>query len=121
MWNYLNTPFVFALPGFKTEEIEPWHEYGGKRRRLKVVFPDHIATHCQEQIFHVNGDGLICRMDYSAPVAGGAPTAHYLSEHKDFSGIKIATKRRALRRNADGTAIPDPVFVAIDIADIRLS
>src|SRR6478672_2829829 len=45
----------------------------------------------------------------------------YLSEYKDFSGIKIATKRRALRRNADGTAIPDPVFVAIDIADVRLS
>jgi hypothetical protein len=121
MWNYLNTPFVFALPGFKTEEIEPWHEDGGKRRRLKVVLPDHIATHCSEQIFHVNDEGLICRMDYSALVAGGAPTAHYLSEHKDFSGIKIATKRRALRRNADGTAIPDPVFVAIDIADIRLS
>ena len=121
MWNYLNTPFIFALPGFKTEEIEPWQEDGGKRRRLKVVFPDHIATHCPEQIFHVNGEGLICRMDYSAAVAGGAPTAHYLSEYKDFSGIKIATKRRALRRNADGTAIPDPVFVAIDIADVRLS
>jgi hypothetical protein len=60
-------------------------------------------------------------MDYSAPVAGGAPTAHYLSEYKDFSGIKIATKRRALRRKADGTAIPEPIFVAIDIADIRLS
>jgi len=121
MWNYLNAPFIFALPGFKTEEIEPWHEYGEKRRRLRVVFPDHIATHCPEQIFHVNGDGLICRMDYSAPVAGGGPTAHYLSEHKDFSGIKIATKRWALRRKADGTAIPDPVFVAIDITDIRLS
>jgi hypothetical protein len=60
-------------------------------------------------------------VDYSAPVAGGAPTAHYLSEHRDFSGIKVATKRRALRRKADGTAIPDPVFVAIDIADIRFS
>jgi hypothetical protein len=84
-------------------------------------FPDHIATHCAEQIFHVNGDGLICRMDYSAPVTGGMPTAHYMSEHRDFSGIKIATKRRALRRMPDGTAVPAPVFVAIDIADISLS
>ena len=121
MWNYLNAPFIFTLPGFKTEEIEPWHDNGEKRRRLRVVFPNHIATHCAEQIFHINGEGLICRMDYSAPVTGGAPTAHYLSEHKDFSGIKIATKRRALRRKADGTAIPLPIFVAIDIADIRLS
>ena len=121
MWNYLNSPFIFALPGFQTEEIEPWDENGKERRRLKVAFPDHIATHCPEQIFHVNGEGLICRVDYNAPVAGGAPTAHYLDDHKDFSGIKMATRRRALRRKADGTAIPDPVFVAIDIAEIRFS
>jgi hypothetical protein len=121
MWNYLNMPFVFALPGFQAEEIEPWHDNGEKRRRLKVVFPERIATHCTEQIFHVNDQGLICRMDYSAPVAGGAPTAHYLYDHKEFSGIKVATKRRALRRKPDGTAVPEPVFVAIDIADIRLS
>ena len=85
------------------------------------MFPERIATHCLEQIFHVDGQGLICRMDYSAPVAGGAPVAHYLHGYKDFSGIKIATKRRALRRRPDGTAIPDPVLVAIDIADISLS
>jgi hypothetical protein len=121
MWNYLNTPFILALPGFRTEEIEPSGENGENRRRLKVAFPDHIATHCTEQIFHINGEGLICRVDYSAPVAGGAPTAHYLSEHRDFSGIKAATKRRALRRKADGTSIPDPVFVAIDIAGLSFS
>src|SRR5882724_5052716 len=44
MWNYLNAPFMFALPGFKTEEIEPWHDNGEERRRLRVAFPDHIAT-----------------------------------------------------------------------------
>jgi hypothetical protein len=121
MWNYLTTPFIFALPGFRTEEIEPWDENGEQRRRLKVAFPDRIATHCTEQIFHINGEGLICRMDYSAAIAGGAPTAHYLSEHRDFSGIKVATKRRALRRKANGAAIPDPVFVAIDIAEISFS
>ena len=86
MWNYLTTPFIFALPGFQAEEIEPWDENGEKRRRLKVMFPDHIATHCAEQIFHINGEGLICRLDYSAPVAGGAPTAHYLVRTQDFDG-----------------------------------
>jgi hypothetical protein len=118
MWNYLNTPFIFALPGFRIDEIEPWQENSEKRRRLKVTFPEYIATHCSEQIFHVNGEGLIRRVDYSAPIAGGAPTAHYLDDHREFSGIKVATRRRALRRNADGTALPDPVLVAIDIADV---
>jgi hypothetical protein len=121
MWNYLTTPFIFALPGFQAEEIEPWDENGEKRRRLKVTFPDHMATHCAEQVFHINGEGLICRLDYSAPVAGGAPTAHYLSQHRDFDGIKVATKRQALRRKADGTALPDPVFVAIDITKLSFS
>ena len=121
MWTYLNTPFLLARPGIESEEIEPWQDDGETRRRLKVTFPDHIATHCPEQIFHINGRGLICRIDYSAPVAGGAPTAHYLHDHRDFSGIKVATKRRALRRKPDGTSIPEPVIVAIDIADIRFS
>jgi hypothetical protein len=121
MWNYLNAPFIFALPGFETEEIEPWDEAGDKRRRLRVVFPDHVATHCSEQIFHVDGDGLLCRMDYVAPVTGGAPTAHYMSDYNDFSGIKVAAKRRALRRKPDGIAVPEPVFVSIDIANVQFS
>lgn len=86
-----------------------------------MTFPDSIATHCSEQVFHIGGDGLISRLDYSAMVTGGIPTAHYTSEYRDFNGIRIATRRRAYRRKADGTAITDGVAVAIDIADIRLS
>jgi len=120
IWNYLNAPFLFVLPGFKTEEIEPWDEHGESRRRLKVTFPDSVATHCPEQVFHINGEGLISRLDYSAVVTGGIPTAHYTSEYQDFDGVRIPTKRRAYRRRANGTAITG-VVVAIDIADIRLS
>jgi hypothetical protein len=121
MWNYLTAPFMFLMTGVKTEEIEPWRENGEPRRRLRVVFPDDIATHCPEQIFHVNEEGLICRMDYSAPVTGSGPIAHYLHDHKDFSGIKFATRRRTLRRKPDGNSVPEPIVVAIDISDIGLS
>jgi hypothetical protein len=119
MWNYLNTPFMFALPGFSTEEIEPWNENGETWRRLKVTFPDSVPTHSPEQVFYISGDGLIVRLDYSVDVTGGIPTAHYLSEYRDFDGIKIPTRRRAYRRNADGIPVTDGVGVAIDIADIR--
>jgi hypothetical protein len=121
MWNYLNAPFIFALPGVKTEEIGRWSEDGEERRRLKLTFPMTIATHCTEQIFHIDQEGLIRRLDYGAAVVGGIPTAHYTSDYRDFDGIKFATKRRALRRKPDGTAVPDAVAVAIDIDDIRLS
>lgn len=121
IWNYLMTPFVFAWPDVSCEEVEPWNENGEKRRRLKVTFPDSIATHCPEQIFHINSDGLISRLDYGAIVAGNTPTAHYVSDYKSYDGIKLWTKRRALRRNPDGTAASAPVVVAIEIANISLS
>ena len=104
MWNYLNAPFIFALPGFKTEEIEPWHEYGEKRRRLRVVFPDHIATHCPEQIFHVDGAGLICRMDTARrspavhPPRITCPSTRIFPESRSLrSGGPFAERRTAPR------------------------
>lgn len=121
IWNYLTTPFLFAQPGFATEEIEPWDEQGERRRRLKVTFPASIATHCPEQVYHVGGDGLISRLDYGAAVTGGIPTAHYTSEYQDIGGVKLATKRRAYRRNPDGTPMTAGTAVAIDLANIRLS
>jgi len=121
MWNYLNTPFLFALPGFTAEEIEPWNRDGEKWRRLKVAFPDSVATHSSEQVFYIDGDGLIARLDYSANVTGGIPTAHYVGGYREVDGVKLWTRRRAYRRNADGTANTDSVVVAIDVADFRLS
>jgi hypothetical protein len=43
MWTYLTTPFLFALPGVESEEIETWQENGKTWRRLQVLFPDAIA------------------------------------------------------------------------------
>jgi hypothetical protein len=120
MWNYLNTPFMFASPGFSTEEIGPWDENGATWRRLKVTFPESVATHSPEQVFYVGNNGLIGRLDYFANVTGGVPTAHYLSDYRDYDGIKIPTRRRAYVRNPDGTPV-DAIGVAIDIAAIRLS
>jgi len=119
MWNYLTVPFTLTLPGFQIEEIEPWPEKNETWRRLKVIFPDNIATHCPEQIFYINQKGLIARMDYAASATGGVPTAHYLLDHEAFEGFVMPTHRRALRRNPDGSAMPEPIFVAIDFADIR--
>jgi len=36
LWTYLNTPFLYAYEGFKTEEIPSIHEDGETWRRLKV-------------------------------------------------------------------------------------
>jgi hypothetical protein len=121
LWNYLNTPFMFVTEGAKAEEIDPWSDQGTVRRRLKVTFPDRVGTHCPEQIFHVDENGLIARLDYQTIVAGGACAAHYMSEYRNIQGIMVPTKRRAFRRNPDETLIPETVLVGIDISTVVLN
>jgi hypothetical protein len=121
MWTYLNTPFLFALPGVQTEEIEPWHENGEVWRRLKATFPASIATHSTEQTFHFDQQGLLKRHDYDVDVAPGATGAHYVSELKEFSGIAVPTKRRVFGRAPDGKAVPTPLMVSIDLSEIDFS
>jgi len=121
MWNYLNTPFLFAKPGFQVEELSPWNENGHERRRLRVIFPDSIATHSAEQVFYFDDDYLVTRFDYISHVSGGVPAAHYLSDYKNFDGIKFATKRRAYLRDPDNTPKTDRILVAIDFSAITFS
>jgi hypothetical protein len=119
MWNYLTAPFLFTYPGVTVQEIDPWTNDGKTFRRLKVIFPDTIATHCAEQVFHLNDDSMLHRVDYSAAVTGGTRAAHVMYDYKDAGGIKIATKRRAYLRNEDGTARPEPITVQIDMSNVH--
>lgn len=121
MWTYLNAPFNFAGPGYEASEIEPWQEKGETWRRLKVVFPEHIATHNREQVFYIDKDGLIRRHDYNVEISGNAGGAHYLYDHRDFQGVKVPTRRSVFIRNADNTSMqPEPVLIDIRLEDVRL-
>lgn len=121
MWTYLNTPFLFALPGLETEEIQPWQENGEVWRRLKVTFPSSIATHSAVQTFYFDQTGLLKRNDYDVDVSGGTPSAHYVSEFKESSGIVVPTKRRVFVRQPDGKAAPNPLVVSIDLSEVEFS
>jgi hypothetical protein len=68
LWTYLTLPFLYTYPGFVTEEIEPWHENGEEWRRLRVIFPDSVASHTREQVTHFGPDGLMRRHDYAVEV-----------------------------------------------------
>jgi hypothetical protein len=118
MWTYLNTPFLFALPGVETEEIQPWQENGEAWRRLKVTFPAGIATHSAEQTFYFDQHGLLTRHDYDVDISGGTSAAHYVSELKQFSGITVPIKHRVLGRQPDGKAVPTPLVVSIDLSEV---
>jgi hypothetical protein len=121
MWTYMNGPFLFALPDVKTEELESWQENGEAWRRLKVTFPERIATHSAEQTFYFDRQGLLKRHDYDVNIAGGTPAAHYVSAPTDVSGIVVPTKHRIFPRQPDGSSAPAPVVVSIDISEIEFS
>jgi hypothetical protein len=121
MWTYMNTPFLFALPGVKTEELESWRDNGEDLRRLKVTFPEPIATHSAEQTFYFDQQGLLRRHDYEVDVAGGASAAHYVSALTDVSGIIVPTKHTIFPRQPDGSSAPAPLVVSIDVSEIEFS
>jgi hypothetical protein len=121
MWTYLNAPFLFALPGVETEEIQPWQEKGEAWRRLRVTFPVSIATHSAQQTFYFDQQGLLKRHDYDVDISGGTPAAHYVSELEEFSGIMVPTRHTVLGRQPDGRPVPTPVVVSIDISEVEFS
>jgi hypothetical protein len=121
MWTYMNTPFLFALPGIETDELDSWQENGEDWRRLKVTFPKSIATHSAEQTFYFDHRGLLKRHDYEVDVAGGAAAAHYVSALIDVSGIVVPTKHTIFPRQPDGKPAPAPVVVSIEVSDIEFS
>lgn len=119
-WNYLTTPFIFTYPGFSVGEIEPWDEDGETWRRLRVEFSQDIPTHSPVQTFYFDAAGLLRRLDYTADVVGGFPTAHYLYDHQNFSGLVMPTRRKAFFRQPDGRPRPEPISVELGYSDFKL-
>ncbi|GAA3475986.1 hypothetical protein [Streptomyces yanii] len=121
MWTYLTSPFTFASPSFRTEELSPVIENGEEWSRLKVTFPDDVATHSQEQLFYFGSDGLLRRHDYTAEVINAGPAAHYASHYAEFDGIMVPTKRRVYPLGEDGVVVRDIELVTIDVENVTFA
>ncbi|WP_371641749.1 hypothetical protein [Streptomyces mirabilis] len=121
MWNYLTAPYLLTLPGVVVEELEPWTEAGQDLRRLRATFPDTLATHATEQIFHYDAAGLLRRHDYAAEVLGSPPAAHLSEKHETVSGLVFPTHRYVLPLAADGRVLPEPKLITIDLNEISVA
>ena len=102
IWTYLNTPFLLAHPGVASEELSPWEENGETWRRLRVSYPDDIATHSSVQTLYIDGDGLLKRHDYDVEIAGNTPGAHFIDEYKDVAGIAASMSANDPKRTFRG-------------------
>jgi hypothetical protein len=118
LWTYLTTPFHFAMPNFKVDEIAPWHEGDESWRGLRVTYPREIATHSRQQDFYFGSDCLLRRHDYHVEASGGFAAAQYVFEPVTVQGITLPTKRRAYMREQSLLPIRDRLMVSIDISDV---
>ena len=120
LWTYLTTPFFMALSGFTVTELDSIEDNGERWFGLQAHFPDRFASHSQTQEFYFGSDFLLRRHDYRVDVAGGFAAVQYVYDMVEAGGIKLPSKRRAYRCDADGQLMPDELMVSIDLADIHL-
>jgi hypothetical protein len=120
LWTYLNVPFLFARPGFQTEEIAPIVIEGETCRRLKVSFPENIKSHNSTQFFSFGPDGLLRRHDYTVDVLGGAHGSNYAYDYRNIDGIMIPTTRLVYGYDGDFQTIREPVLVEIHMREVNL-
>ncbi|MGF6539407.1 hypothetical protein [Paraburkholderia youngii] len=121
MWTYLNTPFVLAWPGVECEDAGEWKEQDQIWRKVVVRYPDSLEVFSKVQAIYVDADHLVRRLDYDVEIAGNTPGAHYVSDYSTVSGILIPTKRRIFPRLPDGSSLPEPLVVSIDLSNISLT
>jgi hypothetical protein len=119
MWNYLTLPFAFAEPGFAFEELPAWEENGETWHRVRVTYPDTIATHSRVQTFYVGADFKLRRHDYDVDINGGTPAVHYFSDYATVDGVNLPTRHLIYVRNPDGGHSTDPLVVSIVVSDVR--
>ena len=120
MWTYLTIPFLYAQPGFETEELSPIQSDGETWRRLKVSFPERVRTHTLTQISCFSPDGILRRHDYTVDILGGAKALNYASDYRNVDGIVFPATRRVVAYEGDYQPVIEPVLVAIDMKEISL-
>jgi hypothetical protein len=118
-WGYLNEPFYLLMPGFEMREGKPWHEGAETWRTLDVVFPADFPAHSREQSFYFDDRGDLRRHDYAAEVFGGKPSAHYHEGFRDYSGFRVATRRRVYSKTSDGTPRRWLTFIWVELEDFQ--
>lgn len=96
-------------------------EKGEEWRRLRVVWPSHLATHSTEQTLYFGADGLIRRHDYEVEIMGGNSAAHYISDYTQVAGIMIPAKHRIFPQGPDGQALSEPLIVSIDVREVAFA
>jgi hypothetical protein len=119
-WGYLNEPFYLLMPGIEVSEGKPLREGAESWRRLDVVFPRDFPAHSSEQSYYFDERGDLRRHDYAAHVFGGKRSAHYHERFREYSGFRVATRRRVFPRAANGEPRRWLKLIWVELEDLQV-
>jgi len=114
-WNY------FTLPSLLMNNELEWKETS--EGVLKVLFPNTIPTHNNEQEFHFDKEtGLLVQHNYTADIISKlAKAANVVAEHSEQNGILFPSSRCVTPRTKKGVALKRPLLVDIQVHQFKLS
>ena len=119
-WNYLTSPRL-TVDGVEVRDGKPWRERGEIWRRLDVRFPSGFHTHCPNQTFYIDDEGLIRRHDFVAlPVGRWAKAALYCDRHRQFDGLTFPAHRRVVPRGPRSRVLGHPILLDLNFEDIQI-
>ncbi len=120
MWTYLTPPFTYALPGFETQEIDPWDEKGERWRRLRVTWPERPVGHSRVQTLYIDDEGLFVTST-TRSTSRARPGAHLLEGgYADVAGIMVPARHAIFARDDQGNVMADPLTVSIDVDQVEV-
>jgi hypothetical protein len=110
------SPFLYADPGFVTEEVEPWHEQDEEWKVLKVTFPVEQALPFRVQYAYYGPDGLLRRTRNATNLFKGLDVVNYVKVYQTIDGIQMPTSREVFACNRSGHKIGSHPTATIDLA-----
>lgn len=116
VWNYLTLPFLLGTRTVRCEEVDS-HGFGDDTWRvLRATFPEEIPTHCAEQRFYFDSDGMLRRQDFTLEIARGRAAQFYF-DIREFDGFFFPTRSRVVARDHQDCARqngPSSVWIELD-------
>jgi hypothetical protein len=121
IWNYMVTPFILVESDFETKELRRSGVRGERLRRLEVTFPARVVTHGATQIFYLEREGPLRRLDYAAAHENGTRIAQMFSGRQRFAGILVPTLCQLLRVGTDGVPVAKPTLLDLEIFGVNFA
>ncbi|MFT4112620.1 hypothetical protein [Silvibacterium sp.] len=104
----VTAPFLYTLPGFISEEVEPWEEDGETWRVLRILFPADFGAPASLHFAYYGPDGRLRRTRNGIEMIGGLNLAEYVTSYEQIDGIWMPTSNEVFACDPEGRKLDRP-------------